>query len=354
MEPKVSIIIPVYNKEEYLDSCMESIVNQTVKEIEIILINDGSTDGSASVCDKWKEKDSRVIVIHKENEGAALTRNKGIDMAKGTYLSFVDADDYMASDAYEICIKEMEQSHADCCYFGRNLVSRGEILSHSVKLDKRQEYVGEEVKGEFIKFFFGNLPENEYQRNYVTTSACCTFYNKAFLVDNKIRFTAMKYSEDLFFNLEICKAATHITVIPDMLYFNNLLQTSKSRGYKEDRFDVYKTIHDRMMDYVPYATEKEDAIKRIHYKFSLFVCKCVKAEYLNRKNSGNYKAYRNIRRICNDKLTQIAVKSSIVRGSRAKRNVLLKMIRMRMALGILWYYIFTAFVRRQIKKKRLY
>lgn len=354
MEPKVSVIIPVYNKEEYLDACMESLVNQTVKELEILLINDGSTDGSAAVCDKWKEEDSRVIVVHKENEGAARTRNRGISMARGTYISFVDADDYMALDAYEICIKEMENSNADCCYFGRNLVSKGEILSHSVKLDKRQEYVGEEVRSEFIKFFFGTLPENEYQRNYVTSSACCTFYNRSFLVENDINFPIMKYNEDLFFNLELCKVATHITVIPDMLYFNNLLQTSSSRGYKEDRFQVYKAIHDRLMEYVPYATDEEDAVKRIRFTFALFVCKCVKAEYLNRINSGNFKACRNIKKICKDELTQIAVESSIVKGSKAKRTILLKMIRTKMAFGIFMYYYFKGFVHRQKKKKRLY
>lgn len=354
MKPKVSVIIPVYNKEAYLDACMESLVNQTVKEIEILLINDGSTDGSALVCDKWKEKDNRVKVVHKENEGAALTRNMGISMAEGTYISFVDADDYMATDAYEICIREMEASSADCCYFGRNLVSKGQILSHSVKIDKKQEYVGEEVRSEFIKFFFGTLPENEYQRNYVTSSACCTFYNRDFLVDNGIYFPKMKYNEDLFFNLELCKVANHILVIPDMLYYNNLLQTSSSRGYQEDRFDVYKTIHDKLMEYVLYAVDEEDAVRRIRFTFALFVCKCVKAEYLNRKNSGNWKAYLNIRRICRDELTQTAVRSSIVKGSHAKRTILLRMIKRRMALGILWYYILTAFVRRQMNKKRLY
>lgn len=353
MEPLVSVIIPVYNKEEYLDACMESLVNQTIPEIEILLINDGSTDNSASVCDKWKEKDARVQVIHKGNEGAAATRNMGISMAKGQYISFVDADDYMALDAYEICIRYMEESGADCCYFGRNLVSKGQILSHSVKIDNMQVYKEEEVPGEFIKFFFGTLPENEYQRNYVTSSACCTFYRKSFLWNHKILFPIMKYNEDLFFNLELCKFAKHVLVIPDMLYYNNLLQTSSSRGYKEDRFEVYKMIHDKLMEYVPYATDKEDAIRRIRFTFALFVCKCVKAEYLNRRNSGNYKSYKNIRKICWDPLTQVAVKSSIVKGSKAKRTVLLKMIRMRMAAAILYYYIITSFVNRQRKKKKV-
>ena len=184
MEPIVSVIVPVYNKEKYLNSCLESIVNQTMKDLEILLINDGSVDGSAGLCDEWAEKDSRIRVVHKQNEGAGCTRNKGLELARGRFISFVDADDYIDTGLYDIVTQKMGQ--AEVCYFGRNIVSDGKVLGHGVHLDGQRFYEGEEIRKDFIKFFLGNLPSNEYDRHFVTGSACCALYNRDFLKRNHI------------------------------------------------------------------------------------------------------------------------------------------------------------------------
>ena len=91
----ISIIVPIYNVELYLEKCIESIINQTYKDIEVILINDGSTDKSGIICDKYAKIDDRIIVLHKENGGVSSARNKGLDIAKGDYIAFVDPDDYI-------------------------------------------------------------------------------------------------------------------------------------------------------------------------------------------------------------------------------------------------------------------
>lgn len=98
---KVSIIVPIYNTENYLNTCIKNLINQTLKEIEIILIDDGSTDNSGKICDEYAKKDKRIKVIHKKNEGAALARNVGIEIAQGEYIAFVDSDDYTDFDYYE-------------------------------------------------------------------------------------------------------------------------------------------------------------------------------------------------------------------------------------------------------------
>ena len=94
MEDLVSIIVPVYNTEKYLSKCLDSIVNQTYKNLEIILINDGSTDNSKAICEDFAKKDKRIQVINKENSGVSVSRNKGLSLAKGNYIAFIDADDY--------------------------------------------------------------------------------------------------------------------------------------------------------------------------------------------------------------------------------------------------------------------
>ena len=102
MSEKISIIIPVYNVEKYLRRCLNSIINQTYKDIEIILVDDGSTDNSGKICDEYKEKDNRIVVIHKENGGLSDARNAGIDIAKGKYIGFIDSDDFADIRMYEI------------------------------------------------------------------------------------------------------------------------------------------------------------------------------------------------------------------------------------------------------------
>lgn len=102
MKELISIIVPVYNVEQYLDDCLISIINQTYKNLEIILIDDGSTDNSGKICDKYAEKYSRIIVIHKENGGVSSARNAGLHIARGVYIGFVDPDDWIAEDMYEV------------------------------------------------------------------------------------------------------------------------------------------------------------------------------------------------------------------------------------------------------------
>lgn len=341
MQPQVSVIIPVYNKESYLRESVESVLVQSVEELEILLIDDGSTDTSLAICEELAKEDSRIRVIHKENEGPGVTRNLGIQESKGKYISFVDADDYIAKNTYEICIKRLSETGADLCYFGRNIVSKGEVLSHAVRIDKEVEYKGDEIRKSFVNFFLGNLPSEEYKRNFVTGSTCCSLFDGDFIRKNKILFPPkdIKYSEDSFFNFEICRYAQHILVLPDMLYYNNVNQVSGSRRYRPDRFEIYRDIYHKTKDYLKYFPEDVDAEIRVDFSLALYVCKCVKAEVLARREIGIWSAYKNIRKICRNNDTQKVVKNVVKPGFGSKRNMLLKLVKYKMALAILVYYM---------------
>ena len=113
MNNKVSVIIPVYNVQDYLERCVDSIIKQTYKNIEIILIDDGSHDNSGKICDDYKKKYNNIIVIHKENEGQSIAREYGIKIAKGEYISFVDSDDFLNEKYYEKMIRLLEKSDCD-------------------------------------------------------------------------------------------------------------------------------------------------------------------------------------------------------------------------------------------------
>ena len=109
----ISIIVPVYNISECIEGCIKSILNQSYSNIEIILVDDGSTDGSGSICDKYKEIDSRVVVLHKENGGLSDARNKGLEIAKGDYIGFVDGDDVIHKDMYNTLLRQLLLYDAD-------------------------------------------------------------------------------------------------------------------------------------------------------------------------------------------------------------------------------------------------
>lgn len=109
----ISVVVPVYNVESYLIECLESIINQTYRDLEIILIDDGSTDKSGDICDEYGKKDERIIVIHQSNQGSASAKNAGLRKSSGEYLAFVDSDDFLQEDAYEFMVKQLEEYCAD-------------------------------------------------------------------------------------------------------------------------------------------------------------------------------------------------------------------------------------------------
>ena len=115
--PKVSVIVPCWGVEKYLDRCVESLVNQTLKDIEIILVDDESPDRVPVMCDDWAKKDSRIRVIHKKNGGLGFARNSGLDIATGEYVTFCDSDDYIEQEAYETMYNEAKKEDLDICYF---------------------------------------------------------------------------------------------------------------------------------------------------------------------------------------------------------------------------------------------
>ena len=114
----ISVIVPIYNADRYLDKCIDSIIMQTYTDLEIILIDDGSTDGSLKICQKYEEQDKRVVVIHRENSGLVAARKLGVKYAHGEYVTFVDADDYIDWDTYEILMNQLDSSNVDIVAFG--------------------------------------------------------------------------------------------------------------------------------------------------------------------------------------------------------------------------------------------
>lgn len=228
----ISVIIPVYNAGKYFKNCINSIINQTYKNLEIIIVDDGSTDGTAELCDKFAEQDSRIKVIHKENGGAASARNTGLDNASGEYIGFVDADDYIDSDMYEIMMSEIIEYGVDAARCGIERVAddgRTEDWgtgNHEVRVVDNKQLLAD--VGEAL----GILP----------VSPCNKLYKASCIGD--IRFdTRFKFAEDTLFNFMVAKNIKNMVYHDVNRYhysFNSGSMTN--RGVTENNFDEHRVM----------------------------------------------------------------------------------------------------------------
>lgn len=225
----ISIIVPVYNVESYLCRCLDSILNQTYNNIEIILVDDGSTDRSGEICDAYKEKDSRISVIHKLNGGLSSARNCGLEIAKGEYIGFVDSDDYIASDMYALLHSYMRDDvDIVSCRMAR-INKEGHIkiygVSKIIRLDNVQA-----------------LKEMLHVR-HLSISSCDKLYKKEVL--KGIRFPVGRTAEDLPFVYNVVKNCRNVINIGACKYYY---------CYREDSIS-HKSFFTRRVDYALFARD---------------------------------------------------------------------------------------------------
>lgn len=229
----ISIIVPVYNVEKYLETCINSILSQTYTDFELILIDDGSTDNSGVICDKYEEADVRVRVIHNNNQGVSATRNTGIEVARGDYIAFIDSDDLIHPDYLLHMFELIEQYNADlvCCS-----TNYGNVPDwNSGNLDITVRY-GEDIL-EKMYINDGNIT--------ITTNK---LYKKSLFIDNNIRFIEGIRFEDIQIMPRILNNAKIMVITNNNLYFYRKREGSftKLHSFNKSRLDIIKVVEDRM------------------------------------------------------------------------------------------------------------
>ena len=183
MNDIISVIIPVYNVEKYIDRCIESIIKQTYKELEIILVDDGSTDNSGVICDKWKVKDERIKVLHQTNQGLGPARNLGLDIACGEWVSFIDSDDWIEPETYKYMVEACFEFNCEIATCGRKNVSSKKVFEYV--FCSEQNHV----------FDRKNAIRHYLLQNMMNMSACDKLFKRKLFDD--IRFPAGYTSEDI-------------------------------------------------------------------------------------------------------------------------------------------------------------
>ena len=281
--PVVTIVLPIYNVEKYLDRCIESLVNQTYRNLEIILVDDCSPDGSGRICDEWAKRDARIRVIHKvENEGQGIARNNAMDVATGEYICFFDSDDYIGSDtAISTLVEAAERERADVVVFGlRNVAADGIVTVRYVPGVGTRTYRGREVRDEFLPEFVSPDPDGSGERLFYMSS-CVLMYAM-----RKIRQTSWRYvserkiiSEDVYSLLNLFDTIDTVTVVPEDYYcYCSNDSTSFSRKYTPNRYEKIKHFY---LETVKLCEEKKysaDIIKRVTEPYLSYTVATLKQE----------------------------------------------------------------------------
>lgn len=240
--PKVSIIVPVYNTEKYLKQCIDSITAQTLKDIEIIIVDDGSAQECALLCDELAKNDSRIQVIHKENEGLGFARNSGIKTARGEYVGFIDSDDYIKPMMYESLYVSAIKNDADLaisgiCFVGGNIFSQSGDCIEKNYFEKDTVFEEGDMKN-LLLGIIGALPKESDDSRY-GVSVCKNIFKRSLLSEENIEFFSERkfISEDTLFMVDFIKHAKKAVGINGAFYCYRRNDESLSKSYKIDRLE---------------------------------------------------------------------------------------------------------------------
>ena len=279
MNPLISVIVPVYKVEMYLKRCIDSIVTQTYSNIELILIDDGSPDNCPQICESYKEKDSRIVVIHKKNEGLSAARNKGLDIAHGDYITFIDSDDWVSTEYLSKLYSSIKETNADIA-----IVNHKQVTDFPVKLSE---------KNRTIRLFSRQeaLFELIARQNQPFVISCGKLYRKELF--NAIRFPTGKCHEDEFTAHLLINKVSRIVYSDRTLYFYYQRPDSITReNHILDAIDAFEnrlnfTIENNLKDLISFAAINlcwkylnfayEKYLKKEDYKHILTKAKKIKS-----------------------------------------------------------------------------
>ncbi len=321
MNEKVSVIIPVYNVEKFLKRCVDSIINQSYDNLEILLIDDGSIDNSGVICDDYSKKDKRIIVIHKKNEGLGLTRNVGIEYSTGKYLMFVDSDDYIEKNTVKDSIKTIIKDDSDIVMYGLKRIRNNGKINDLVPNPEKKIYIGKEIVDNMLPDYINDDPFKNIKRNF-TGSSCTCLYKKSIIVDNDIKYESERniISEDTYMMFNLLKHVNKVSII-NKCYYNYCDNfSSLSHSYRGDRFAKLKTYYDKCNTLFKKNNYNSEVYLRFNYLFLNFVFANFKT-IINCENLKMIDKYKEFQNIILDELYVSIIDSIIMNKEPLKRRI---------------------------------
>lgn len=301
-EDLISIIVPVYNVETYLKQCIDSLLNQTYQNIEIILVDDGSPDNSGKMCEDYASKYSNIKVIHKENAGLGMARNTGLEHVNGTYVAFFDSDDWAEVDLIERLYKGLKQSCCDVCKGGyKRVTDSGDIVA--VRGFENELFEGKAAKEEMLPRMIGSCPEKQ---DSIEMSACGTLYRVSNIIEHDLRFPSERelISEDLVFNIDYMQYADGACTISYCGYNYRINLNSITKKYRPQKFEACKIFYNVMREKLIKLGYGQETIYRLQRILFVYMRGCVSQERKGLSNLNRKERLNRIKEICRDEVVQ--------------------------------------------------
>lgn len=323
--PKVSVIVPIYNKEKYLRRCVTSILNQSIEDIEIILINDGSIDSSLEICNEFKQLDSRVIVLNQKNSGVSAARNAGMTLARGQFIGFVDADDYVEKDMYRSMYDKCIETNSRACLSNYMIVDETNI--HPVGTDFSSDVL---FKKEIIHEIILNMiaPESINQESTAIMGSSCRFLvEKDLIIENEIFFPdKIPLMEDLIFVFKLLSNLDKLCIDKNYNYYYCTNSDSALHIYRPDFFEL--SLH--VSNILESILEEQDLYQIASHRFSNRYYSLAISSIVNELHPDNKKTkvekLNNIKSICQNeeiqKNLQLIESSKISKSKRVTFNAI--------------------------------
>lgn len=332
----ITIIVPIYNVEQYLKQCIESLLQQSYKNIEIILVNDGSTDRSADICEIFRKKDNRIKVVNKSNEGLGYARNSGLKIANGKYVTFVDSDDYVDEDLIKELYSSIKENNVDTCIGGfKRVDDNGNILS--ISKYSNNIYRENNVFDNLLPRMLGSYGKKS---DSIRMSVWNSMYSMEIIKENKIEFPSEReyISEDIIFDIEYYKFSKGVSIIDSCKYNYRLNINSLTMKYKENKFNMIKKLYLAIEENIIKNDIKSQAISRNQKQFFINIRSCIRQENVKISNNSFKNALKNIRVICNDDLVQNVIKQYPIELLNIKQKVFIYLLKYKMSL-ILYFLV---------------
>lgn len=254
---KVSVIIPIYNVEKYIDRGLTNFLKQTYQDFEILLVDDGSTDGGPALCDAWAERNDKIRVFHKENGGSGSARNLGIDNAKGEYIYFFDIDDLADDILLEYCVSTMDDTDADMMVFSYRNEEVTTGLKYENVMDDIRINSNDELRNVYVDQFVMKM--NGFPWNKM--------YRKSFLNAHHLRFEDLLIQQDEVFNLSIYPHVTKMIICSKVLYTYYIYNKGNTRSrFIPNRFDIYLTVNSRFRTLKEHWQLEDERLERYMHR----------------------------------------------------------------------------------------
>jgi len=322
---KISIIVPVYKiKEPYLRKCIESLIHQSLSNLEIILVDDGSPDKSGRICDEYANNDNRIKVIHQSNKGVSAARNAGIKEATGTWITFVDADDWIEMDTCEMAFIRAEKLKIDILIFGVYVNYEDRVLKHPFyerDIDCFDSHLKQDVE---LRTMLTKNHAFEYDKGFIYTGCTCAkLINRNFLEDSKILFNEnLVRGEDLVFYLNLYEKSQKISYYNKCFYHYRMNRDSATKQYCEDVAHIISSFVYEQLRFIE-ESKKPPIYYDIYYASTVsYISDCLICNYFHKGNHKRlYVRLKELRYILSQEPYRTAIKLADAKNmQKAKRR----------------------------------